>query len=71
MRVLETLTPIKCLLPDYDGWLKAPKAGEPLSKKAKDHSGYDTWFYPLKRRVHGKGILDFIKRTEPEKVTWK
>ena len=68
MRVLEVLTPVKCLQPDLD-WVKRPVLGELLScirepkiaqSVQSSDEAYRPMFYDLRERRNGKNVAHFF-----------
>ncbi|KAF8968777.1 hypothetical protein BDZ97DRAFT_328448 [Flammula alnicola] len=62
LRVLEELTPVKCVVPDYDGFVAKPRPGELFAKKYRQ-MGYVPWSYSLSNRVYSKTLAEFIRLT--------
>ena len=43
LRFLKIITPVKCVIPHYDGYIEQPKEGELFRRRYKDISSPQVW----------------------------
>jgi hypothetical protein len=72
LRFLETLTPVKCILPDYKWSISEPHPGQLLSRKKRaKHSMFVPWTYSLAHPGRFAGALQqFLAERALEKIKY-
>ncbi|KAF8968779.1 hypothetical protein BDZ97DRAFT_328499 [Flammula alnicola] len=63
LRVLDELTPVKYVDPNYDGYVCRPSPGELLTKR-RENGSYRPWSYSFTKRAHGEIMSKFIRLTD-------
>jgi len=61
MRVLDILSPIKLVVPGYEGLVMEPEVGELVRRRATYRVPARPWSYPLNTRVCGPAWKPFLE----------